>query len=126
MRGVSGRGFVLRDGREMLNRLHSLILLALLAASGTPGVALQSAPSASPQPTPEAPAPSSVVPPPPSPGDRTTICFPNTINPARLMSGLTEGNSTALHWFLEGLPCQKARPVPEQTRTLTELFQPIC
>ena len=69
MRGVSGRGFVLRDGREMLNRLHSLILLALLAASGTPGVALQSAPSASPQPTPEAPAPSSVVPPPPSPGE---------------------------------------------------------
>ena len=52
MRGVFGRGFALRDGREMLNRFHSLILLLLLAVSGTPGVALQSAPSASPQQTP--------------------------------------------------------------------------
>ena len=45
MRRKSSRGFGLFDARQMLNRLSWLILALLLAASSTPGVALQSASS---------------------------------------------------------------------------------
>ena len=116
MRGVFGQGFALRDGREMLNRFHSLILLLLLLGSGTPGVALQSAPSASPQQTPEAPAPSAVAQPPPSSGEPAPPPAPPAVPtavppapgaPAAAPSGKGETPPPAVR---EALPAAAATP----------------